>query len=348
MRYIRTAFGALVACALLASSAVAQNSGAGLGLGLLDRYLEALRVELGIPGLSAVVVEDGRTVFERSYGLADITANLAARPDTPFPLGGLTEVFGSGLTLSTCVDSGRGTIADRVVRWTPFAEPTTTIGHLLTHVLPGGVYQYDPGRFSTLTAVAAECADDDFDTLLANDVFDRFAMTDAVPGRDATAPVRRGHFTPSQLDRYANALRRVAVPYRLDAKRTPVRSDDVQVGVDASTGVIASARDLARYTSAADEGLLLSPALLAQSYTAQIGQPTGLGWFVQPYNGQRIVWQFGMMADAYSSLIVKIPDRRLTLILLANSDALTSAITPQAPDVTQSLFARTFLRLFIS
>ena len=348
MRYLRTAFVALVAALLLVSSARAQNSGAGLGLGLLDRYLDALRLELAIPGLSAVVVEDGRTVFERSYGLADIATNVSARPDTPFPVAGLTEVFGAGLTLSACVDSGRGTIADRVVRWTPFAEPTTTLGHLLTHVLPGGVYQYDPGRFSTLTAVAAECGDDDFDTQLANDVFDRFAMTDAVPGRDATSPLRRGHFTAAQLDRYTNALRRIATPYRLDAKRVPVRSEDPAVGVDASTGVIASARDLAKYTAASDDGLLLSPALLAQSYTAQVGQPTGLGWFVQPYNGQRVVWQFGMTADAYSALIVKIPDRRLTLLLLANSDGLTSAITPQAPDVTQSLFARTFLRLFIS
>jgi hypothetical protein len=60
------------------------------------------------------------------------------------------------------------------------------------------------------------------------------------------------------------------------------------------------------------------------------------------------VWQFGRASDAYSSLILKIPDRRLTLILLANSDSLTNAVNPQAPDVTQSLFARTFLRLFVS
>jgi hypothetical protein len=33
--------------------------------------------------------------------------------------------------------------------------------------------------------------------------------------------------------------------------------------------------------------------------------PTGLGWFVQGYNGQPVIWQFGRIDGAYSSLIVK-------------------------------------------
>ena len=75
--------------------------------------------------------------------------------------------------------------------------------------------------------------------------------------------------------------------------------------------------------------------------------PTGLGWFVQNYNGLKVVWQFGNTPGAYSSLILKVPDRHLTLILLANSDGLSAPFQLQDGDVTSSLFARTFLRLFI-
>ena len=74
--------------------------------------------------------------------------------------------------------------------------------------------------------------------------------------------------------------------------------------------------------------------------------PTGLGWFVQKYNGETVVWQFGQTPNGYSSLILKIPAKRLTLILLANSDGLSSSFDLPSGDVTKSLFAVLFLRLF--
>lgn len=349
VKSLRIAFIALTACLLLVVHGQAQSTNSALTLGLFDRYLDALRLEFGVPGLSAVVVEDGRVVWERAYGQADVAANIAATPSTPYPITGLTETIGSAMVLYHCVDSGRGTLNDRVLRWTPFAEPTTTIGHLLTHVLPSGSYSYDPGRFETLGEVAAECVNEDFDNLISDGIFDRFAMIDSVPGKDATESPRRVRFSLAQLARYDSALRRVAVPYRLDSNKKPVRSDFTSTGVNAATGVIASARDLAQFDIALTNGYLSSTALNL-SWNAPPGRPTGLGWFVQSYNGQRVVWQFGRANDAYSSMIVKIPDRRLTLIMLANSDSISSAINPQSPspDVTQSLFARTFLRLFIS
>jgi hypothetical protein len=75
--------------------------------------------------------------------------------------------------------------------------------------------------------------------------------------------------------------------------------------------------------------------------------PTGLGWFIQTYNNERLVWHFGLSQDAFSSLILKVPGRRLTLILLANSDGLSAPFALGQGDVTTSLFARTFLRVFV-
>ena len=73
-----------------------------------------------------------------------------------------------------------------------------------------------------------------------------------------------------------------------------------------------------------------------------VATPT-LHWRV----GERVYWQFGLTKDAASSLIVKIPGKHLTLILLANSDGLTAPFALQEGDVNASLFARAFLRLFI-
>ena len=58
-------------------------------------------------------------------------------------------------------------------------------------------------------------------------------------------------------------------------------------------------------------------------------------------------WQFGLTQGAYSSLMLKLPAKHLTLILLANSDGLSAPFGLQEGDVTASLFARAFLRLFV-
>ena len=75
--------------------------------------------------------------------------------------------------------------------------------------------------------------------------------------------------------------------------------------------------------------------------------PSGLGWFVQNYNGERLVWHFGVTSGAASSLLIKVPGRDLTLILLANADSLSPPSISEG-DVTASLFAKLFLRLFVA
>ena len=75
--------------------------------------------------------------------------------------------------------------------------------------------------------------------------------------------------------------------------------------------------------------------------------PHGLGWFVQTYNGEPVVWQFGVQANAASSLVVTLPARNVTLILLANSDGLAKPATLPNGDITVSPFARVFLGLVV-
>ncbi len=110
-------------------------------------------------------------------------------------------------------------------------------------------------------------------------------------------------------------------------------------------------RDLARLDAAIDSNLLLreetrlaawSPVPTSQATAS----PMGLGWFVQNYRNDQVVWHFGVIPSAYSSLIVKLPARHLTFILLANSDGLSAPFQLENGDVTRSLFATLFLRLY--
>jgi hypothetical protein len=107
-------------------------------------------------------------------------------------------------------------------------------------------------------------------------------------------------------------------------------------------------RDLAAFDAALDDGLLLTPSTRSRAWQSSGSTPTGLGWFVSLHNGERVVWHFGVARDAYSSLIVKVPDRSLTLILLANSDGLAGPSYNLADgNLSSNLFASLFLKLFV-
>jgi CubicO group peptidase (beta-lactamase class C family) len=336
------------AVALLQEPTRAQN----LALSVFERYVESLRVQANIPGLSALIVQDGRVAWERGFGYADLERSIAAFPDTPYPIVDITQTFASVLILQ-CAERGTLRLDARLSDWS--APSNATVEQALAHATAssGNGFRYDPGGFAQLTPPVETCGGQSARLRVARDIFDRLGMADSVPGRDLDEPgsAARRAFDGRQLARYDAILGRLAVPYKVDRRGKPTRSDYTSKRIDASTGLVSTARDLARYDAAIDDRDLLRDGTVAAmwsnvSATGAV-RPTGLGWFVQTYNGERLVWHFGYEPDAYSSLILKIPSRRLTLILLANSDGLSAPFDLSKGDVTSSLFALTFLRLFL-
>jgi CubicO group peptidase (beta-lactamase class C family) len=333
---------------------------------LFEQYLEALRVQARIPGMSAAIVQEGEVVWERGFGFQDVENGVRAAPDTPYPLNDLSQTF-AALLLLQCVERGRLDLDARVTDFVPaFPAGAASVAHVLSHTSdatpPGSAFKYDPARFNQLTGVAEACSGSTYRRLLATSLLEKLALTDSVPGHDLETPdalnLPEGLFTRAELERYAAVLARVARPYRVDRNGRPVRSEYPPKEIGAAGGVISSVRDLARLDAALDrdndpefpDELLLQRETLDLAWQAVPSAdgriPTGLGWFVQIHNGRRIVWHFGIMRDGFSSLVVKLPDRRITLILLANSDGLSAPFPLAEGDVTTSFFARVFLRIF--
>jgi CubicO group peptidase (beta-lactamase class C family) len=343
----------LLSGVLISVAFVQPSSAQSLSYELFSRTLESLRREAGIPAISAVIVQDGRVAWSSGFGRQDVEGNLAARPDTPYAIGSLAQTLGSTLLLRKCVDQSYLETTDRVVRWTPaYPETETTVGELLSHTGQDKIFHYAPERLSALVGVVEECAGAKYPQLLGQELFDLLAMINSVPGQTLIAPTADdvAMFDPGRLVRYNDILRRVAIPYRLIDRR-PTRNVDVTPAkIDFARGVVSSALDLAQFDMAYDSGFLAPITrvqALSQAFANGKPLPTGLGWFVQAYNNEPIAWQFGVVENAYSSLIVKVPNRRLTLILLANSDGLTAPFALEAGDVTTSIFARTFLQAFL-
>ena len=184
MHGIRTALVAFAAAlVLLSQGAFAQS----LTVALFERYLDPLRIQAGIPGMSAAIVQGGRVVLKGGFGMADAERSIPATEDTPYEIADVTQTFGATLVLQL-IERGRFDLVDRIQRWTPLIpQSQATIGQVLTHTSTGTFF-FDPSRFAALTEVVEYYSHRPFSKGLADEILDRLAMSDTVPGRNVISP----------------------------------------------------------------------------------------------------------------------------------------------------------------
>ncbi len=258
-----------------------------------------------------------------------------------------------------CAEERRLSLDDRIGDFrVDTAEPNATIRQLLTHTsgAPESLtFAHRPERLAPLWRILRTCTVDSYRESLAN-LFKRLAMMDSVPGANilTIAPPDEGVPLPEDVDRYIGILQRRATPYAVDGRgqRVPIdaiprarRCSRRRAGSlrpfetsPSSTSRCGRAFSLPRKRSRRRGALPASNGVLL---------PHGMGWFVQNYNGEQVVWQFGMTENASSSLMITLPSRGLTLILMANSDGLVKLYSPANGDISLSPFARLFLNLFV-
>jgi CubicO group peptidase (beta-lactamase class C family) len=326
-----------------------------LVLSKFSDYLDALRQQSGIPGLAAAIVGSTDIVWEHAYGQVDVDHVVTTRTDTPFHYDTITQTMTAVLTLQ-CVEQGRISLDDFIAKFALSSpEAGATVRQILSHTTPGGSFSYQPQRLDALKTVVEDCNSiGSFRGAMAKSLLERFAMNDSVPGPDAAGlPPTAAGIDQTALDRYKSVLGRLATPYAVDPAGHPTKSQYTVTGLTAGTGLISTVRDYARFDVALKMGTVIGLDTLNMAWTPTVSPngrqlPYGLGWFVQSYNGEKVVWQFGEIGNASSSLVVILPARSLTLVLLANSDGLSKSFGLANGDVTTSPFGKLFLGLFVS
>jgi CubicO group peptidase (beta-lactamase class C family) len=334
---------------------------------IFERYIDPLAQQIGMPGLSAAILQNGKVVWDYHYGYADVERKIPTAFDTPYPVGGITQAV-TGVLLGVCIDRFGFNIDDNIkLAYPAFPIEDTSTRQVVSHST-GGRYRYDPSLFTLLTPVVESqpCLKQPYRKALAVEVLDRLAMSRSVPGLDLGRPEgasARALFDDAAIRKYQALLADVAVPYRIDSKGRSSRSEYPSYSLDAATGLVSTVEDLAKLEGQLDkrDGHPISFFTLNRMWSnqiftinnVQIAMPTGLGWFVTNESGQRLVWTFGHIPDAGSALIVKIiappqePQKGLTLIMLANSGGLAKGYDLENASVTSSPFVKVFLRLFI-
>src|ERR1044072_7706611 len=112
--------------------------------------------------------------------------------------------------------------------------------------------------------------------------------------------------------------------------------------------------DLAKFDTAIDHHVFLKKETQEKAWTnfvSNSGQrlPHGLGWFVTDYRGIKLIWHYGHWGTGFSAIYLKVPEKNLSLIMLANSEALADhQFQVDQGDITNNVFACNFLRSFVS
>jgi CubicO group peptidase (beta-lactamase class C family) len=321
-------------------------------LTVFGTYFESLRVQAGIPGLAAAIVGDTDVIWDQGFGQQDIGNNIATRADTPFQFDGLTQLVTTTLLLR-CMEEGRLLLDVPISQYlAPTPEPNVTVAQILSHTIgfpSSQTFIYNVPRLEVLKGLMPACYDKPFRSAF-RDVIERLGMWSSMPGPDASSPTLPPAELATAEERaaYTSVLSRLAVPYAVSPQAT-TGSQYTVTTLGAGSGLLSTVRDFAKFDLALRRGILLRSDTLTAAWTPPLSNglplPHGMGWFVQSYNGEPVVWQFGVSPNASSTLIITLPTRNLSLILAANSDGLARPATLAAGDVTVSPFARVFLGL---
>lgn len=323
--------------------------------------IDSLRQAFRIPGLAVAILRDTTLLAARGFGYADVERAVPVTPDTPFNIASVTKPIAAVVALRL---AERGVLdLDRSMRsyqsFTEFCadvrgaggiffrdfaceDPRLTLRHVLSMTangVPGTRFWYNPPGYSWASRPMAEVTGTPFSELTRMLVFEPAEMT-------RSARIHRA------LPLSGPLAADLAKPYHLDSLGRTVASDPPgPQGDGAAGGVISTVVDLARFDVALTQGRLLTAESMRTMWTpgrspSGTPLPYGLGWFVAAPAGETLLWHTGLWEGAYSALFLKVPGRRLTLILLANSDGLRWEAGFDEAAIERSPFAMALLAAF--
>lgn len=315
-----------------------------LGAARADSLDDALLQEMKrrhVPGLSVLVLKDGKVIKEKGYGLANIEHQVPVTPQTVFQSGSVGKTFTAALILLLAQD-GKLSLDDPISRHLPNTPPAwekITLRHLLTHTSGlGDPYESLDFRkdYTDEELIALEAA-----------IPLRFA-----PGEKWAYSNMGYHLLGFIANRaggkfYGDQLReRIWAPLGMgtrvisEADIVPHRAAGYQwkqgalqnqswvaprLNTTADGSLYLTARDLAAWDQALYGDKVLNATLRQASFTpAKLNDgsdaPYGLGWFVDTVKGRRHIHHGGSW-QGFRSYLCRYVDDKLTVVVLANSDS---------------------------
>jgi len=294
--------------------------------------LDKLQEFFKIPGLAISVSKGEEVIYEDYKGYSDLENKVVLDAEHLFPVASITKVF-TGLAIMKLVEEGKLTLEEPIKKYFPDSKSISDsiqIKHVLSHTSQGetvGEKFYYSSRFGLLTKVIEQASGMSFEEYMDEEIFLKLKMGRTYLLKDSIQ-IREKNLS-------------IAKPYVLD---DGVKEGFIDFGFSASAGVVSDLQDLRRLSSAIDVNAFISEASKKKMFKGIHSElPYGYGIFKQEVLGMKVVWAYGQY-DCYSSLFLKVPELDLTLILLANNNLMSDPARLIYGDVSDSMFALSFLK----
>ena len=293
--------------------------------------LEELQDYFKIPGLAVSVIQDGETVYQDHKGVANVENNVALDSTHLFPIASLTKIF-TGVAIMKLVEEGKLSLEEPAEKYDLYHQinnDSILIKHVLSHTSQGAIGEkfYYSSRFSLLTEAIRQASGMHFREYLEKEIFNPLRLKNTHLLKDSTQIIEE------KLS--------IAKPYVLD---DGIKEGFIDFGYSASAGIVSNLEDLKVFNDALDSNKLISEDSKKKMFISfKEDLPYGYGVFNQTIDGVNVVWGYGQY-DCFSSLFLKVPEKNLTLLLLANNNLMSDPARLINGDVSSSLFALSFLK----
>lgn len=302
-----------------------------------DEYLNALAGQQRFTG-SVLVARDGKVIFTKGYGLANVELDVPNTPQTKFRLGSITKQF-TATAILLLQERGKLSVSDPICKYfdnCPAAWSEVTIHHLLSHT--GGIPNftnfpdYQPKMMMPVTPqeMIARFKDKPLDfkpgekwDYSNSGYFLLGAIIEKASGESYESFLRKNIFDPLKLtgtgyDHFDTILKKRATGYSL-SKGKIANSAFLDMTQPYSAGSLYSTvEDLFLWYEALYSGKVLSTKSF-EAMTTPVKNNYAYGLGVETKANRKMISHGGGI-NGFATFIARFPEEKLTIVVLRNAD----------------------------
>lgn len=302
----------------------------------LSRYFKPNR-----PGAAIIVTKNGKTVFRKAYGLADLEHRIPLQPEMVLRLGSVTKQF-TAAAVMLLADEGRLAVTDEITRYLPDYPAQgkhITIEHLLTHT--SGIKSYtDMPAYREIVdrEMTVEQMIDYFkNEPIAFEPGTRFAYSNSgyfllgaiiekISGMSYAAFMAERLFEPLGMKQTAYEGHERHGRKRVEGCSRDKKAASISMTQPYAAGALVSTvDDLALWDAAITSGKLLKAETWRQIFTPyplKNGKriPYAYGWLIGKFIKGRATQLHGGGISGFTSQVIRLPDDAVYVAVLMNDD----------------------------
>lgn len=296
------------------------------------------------PGAAVIVVKDGKVLFRKGYGMANLELGVPVEPDMVFRLGSITKQF-TAVAVLMLAEQGKLSLSDEITKFLP-DYPTKghkiTVEHLLNHTsgiksytsmpewlalwrkdttvkelidlfkdqpmdfAPGEKWSYNNSGYFLLGAIIEKASGQTYQDFVEKNIF---------------APLGMKH---SYYDNTSRIIPRRVTGYSKGSEGFRNAAYLSMFQPFAAGSLMSSVDDLALWDAALYTDKLVKQESLKRAWTASLltnkkSAHYGYGWSLSSYEDRALIEHSGGI-NGFATYAVRVPDQRTYVAILTNRD----------------------------